>query len=320
MSGPIKSSDFNQSITELPQLGRVPTLQEIQNMIDVAAKSRVRVQQSWICGGGVELRKFELAVGLSKDPADAVPRWAFYKTVSEEQKVEWAYATPDVSLIHNMLLCTFADEVLTPEAHSSYAYNAAQSSNLPVRVRSMPGAPRPEVVDRWAALDEADQSHRESDPAQAVRQKLTQAGTGLYSHAAFMFFLQTEFSRYQSYHRPFSIILLSLKRDRENPVEIKNVVIRIRRIKAVLRSSDLMCHFEGSGFALILPETDAVAVRPLVKSIVDELNKHLFDSAQSSKALWVKIGVASVPADCETLPALITVALRSDRSSVIVLR
>ncbi len=98
----------------------MPTLTEIQHLLDIAEESHVTAQLPWRCGNsGLH---YAVSVVVSKDPSDSMPRWAFYKDVGADFKVEWAYATPDVSLIHNMLLCTFSDEVLTPEMHASYAY------------------------------------------------------------------------------------------------------------------------------------------------------------------------------------------------------
>jgi hypothetical protein len=115
-----KAINENVGFIRLNELTRIPTAADIENLLAVALKTFNRVILPWSHGSPPQY--FALGVSISRDPFDSLPRWAFYKGWQAEAPVDWAYATPDSALIHNMLLCSFADEVLTPEAHNSYAY------------------------------------------------------------------------------------------------------------------------------------------------------------------------------------------------------
>ncbi len=106
----------------LQKLNRLPTCSDLQNLFDESSKFRCEsLLLPWQCGLPPQI--FGMTLVFPADPYTGLPRWVYYSGLAAEPKVEWVYETPDVALIHNMLLCAFADEVLAPEAHSSYAYS-----------------------------------------------------------------------------------------------------------------------------------------------------------------------------------------------------
>jgi diguanylate cyclase (GGDEF)-like protein len=322
-----KADNFLSDTVRLEPLGRIPTLLDIQQALDVAIESRVCVRLPW-SADKQRKRHFELAVSLSKDPFDVTPRWAFYKGHKDDAKVEWAYATPDLSLIHNMLLCTFSDERLTPEAHNSYAYITSLPEIGPKHSSAgAEGASQGGMEEiPWSAPTQAQAS---AEPDEVVvdqyqlnmfKQNMLQATTGFYSYAAFQFMLELEFNRYQEFQRPFSLVLISLKRDKQHPVDVQDVIKRMRRIKNIMRSTDLFCHFESSSFGIILTETSVAEAQMVIDRILSELTKNQFGTAECERALWLKIGCATVPDHCESIGALLAHAMHADHSSVIMLR
>jgi hypothetical protein len=106
----------------LQKLNRLPTCSDLQGLFDESSKFRAQpVLLPWQCGLPPQI--YGMTLVFPSDPYTGLPRWVYYSGLASEPKVEWVYETPDVALIQNMLLCAFADEVLAPEAHSSYAYS-----------------------------------------------------------------------------------------------------------------------------------------------------------------------------------------------------
>ncbi|MBS1995608.1 MAG: DUF4388 domain-containing protein, partial [Cyanobacteria bacterium SZAS LIN-2] len=431
-----------------------------------------------------------------------LPRWVYYSNLRDQPKIEWVYETPDVALIHNMLLCAFADEVLAPEAHNSYAYTAKEpqrsappsnavwlqssaspseqasilhgtlqklpvdvllqslsASNLTGRVQIrfharegiiyfVDGAPvhcelgndqgeaamielltwrvgdfevfedaaavRRTIKKRMQTLlmesatlmdyrqfltsakvdeqtvlvlnsmsheqfiertrdavpvdDELQRSlanhfdgHTSIAAAAAalnltavqwtpliynmvkcglvrklqgvggdgerdhllvdkgivheIRRSLSNSASGFYSVAGFMYHLQNEYSRYLTHSRPFTLVLMQVKKEPGQKVEVAMLNERIKSLEQVLRPCDLLCHFDH-GYAVILPETGRTAADSLMHKVVDCLS-HPADPAKSTGGIWVKIGAACVPDDSQSLASLSATALQKERSLVL---
>lgn len=179
------------------------------------------------------------------------------------------------------------------------------------------------------------EAHGQDHIALTLRNKTT----GFYTHDYFKVLLQQELNRYIVHHRPFAVLLLHVRKEPGPKIEVKTVAERMDEITQLLRPSDYFCHFEGSSFAVILPETDATEARGLVKQILRFLadadaniaaslkvhanNEGGNDKSDNEKSannkghLWLKIGAAGVPDDSENLEALLKMAQHPDNSTVL---
>jgi hypothetical protein len=111
-------------------LNYVPSLTELEALSEQAWQSNNRVMVlPFQCGKPPQV--YTIAMVVPAEPYGAHPRWAFSRELQSEIKTEWVYESADVALIHNMLLCEFADEVLTPAVHNSYAYQQASTYGSP---------------------------------------------------------------------------------------------------------------------------------------------------------------------------------------------
>jgi GGDEF domain-containing protein len=153
-----------------------------------------------------------------------------------------------------------------------------------------------------------------------LKQTLIVPGSGFYSSGMFLFFLEEEFLRFNDHHRPFSLVMISLKRDRAEPINPADLIQRMRGLGTILRASDRFCHFQNSSFGIVLPETTEVEAKAIVRNIVNQLTKITPENVGSRGTFWMKIGSASVPVDCDSVGNLVALALKQDHSSVFMLK
>ena len=122
---------MNQLTSEqfrLQPLKRVPTLVDLQNLLSwlstceetyLLDRSREFLKQVVLPFG--ESPQHGLGITMSRAMPEMSPVWTYYRCLEPEAEVEWAYPSPDPSLIHNMLLCVFPNETFMHESNAPYA-------------------------------------------------------------------------------------------------------------------------------------------------------------------------------------------------------
>lgn len=131
---PLQSTPRPSPYRALDFLSRVPALADIERLqMEALTTPSQNVQLPWLVGeppcGYFMIASYG---GTTGQP----PKWALYKDNGKVREMLWVYQTHDTALIHNMLLCAFADQNLSPESHNTYAYFSGQN-------RSEGGAPSP---------------------------------------------------------------------------------------------------------------------------------------------------------------------------------
>ncbi len=131
---PLQSTPRPSPYRALDFLSRVPALADIERLqMEALTTPAQNVQLPWIVGeppcGYFMIASYGGTTGQA-------PKWALYKDNGKVREMLWVYQTHDTALIHNMLLCAFADQNLSPESHNTYAYFSGQN-------RSEGGAPSP---------------------------------------------------------------------------------------------------------------------------------------------------------------------------------
>jgi len=153
----------------------------------------------------------------------------------------------------------------------------------------------------------------------SLRKALVRQDTGLLSYNAFVYFLEQERLRYETFHRSFSIIILRVIEQQNQSLELlgPDQMLEIgNRLTAVKRKSDLLCHFETIDLALLLPDMTEESCRFFLTRIRDTLrSKPLNFKAQQADTLVVALGHATISPGYESSEALIGMALqRRDES------
>lgn len=123
MPNQTKASNYRQ----MEFLSRIPALADVESLQREAYQYfNLTAQLPWIYGeppcGYYLLCSYSGSV-------DNAPKWAFYTEDGSKRELKWVYETPDLSLIHNMLLCSFADETISPEMHNTYAFSSGQGKS-----------------------------------------------------------------------------------------------------------------------------------------------------------------------------------------------
>jgi GGDEF domain-containing protein len=140
--------------------------------------------------------------------------------------------------------------------------------------------------------------------------------TGFYTHEYLRIILQHELNRYIVHRRPFAVLLMHVRKEPGPKIEACTIADRMQDITQLLRPSDFFCHYEGSSFAIVLPETDRSEARGLVKQIL-----HLLGDPDAGHGgtghIWLKVGAAAVPDDGESIETMLKMAQHPDHSKVL---
>lgn len=127
--------------------------------------------------------------------------------------------------------------------------------------------------------------------------------TGIYTEIAFLFFLEHEFYRYHSYETGFSIALFKLSQAPGGPTK-DAPKLALDVVKSTVRKADILGHYEGDDYSVILPHTDPNAALGLFNRVQNLLQQPPFAPNEISIAL----GIAGIPQDCQDLTTLLKVA------------
>jgi len=138
--------------------------------------------------------------------------------------------------------------------------------------------------------------------------------TGLLNRRHFLWLAEIEWSRYQRYGRPISLVMIDIDQfktinDRHGHDAGDQVLIRVARIcRHHKRKSDLVSRFGGDEFLILLPETKL----DMATSAAERLRQQVADGDQSVSAhpvgATVSIGIAEAHTQMNTIFDLIRVA------------
>ncbi|HEY9785409.1 MAG TPA: DUF4388 domain-containing protein [Candidatus Obscuribacterales bacterium] len=141
--------------------------------------------------------------------------------------------------------------------------------------------------------------------------------TGFLMYPAFFYLLEREYTRFERFQRPFSLLIFELELNVENSETEDLSVLSDRavlgqvaqRVDRIRRKTDIPGHFEPYGFALLLTETEGAAARNFASRLGEIVaSSPLTTSAVKIIRVNVRLGVASVPENCRDLGTLIAAA------------
>jgi GGDEF domain-containing protein len=132
--------------------------------------------------------------------------------------------------------------------------------------------------------------------------------TGIFTYPMMAYFLENEFSRFESGGAPFALVLFEMMYKSQygleppSPTLIQEVV---RRVKMIQRKIDLFGHWETFSFALILPLTDAAATSLVVMRLAEVIRDSSLEGDINKDNLALAVGVGNVPEDCRHMGVLL---------------
>jgi diguanylate cyclase (GGDEF)-like protein/PAS domain S-box-containing protein len=153
------------------------------------------------------------------------------------------------------------------------------------------------------AVDVTEQHRLEE---QLRHQASTDSLTGLANHGRFLDVLHAEVSRSKRTGREFSVVLLDLDglkkiNDQFGHLAGNRALCRVAQIlKDCCRSVDTAARHGGDEFAVVLPETRAVAAAFVARRICE-----LLDAETEQPPISVSVGIASYPADADGIGTLL---------------
>ena len=144
--------------------------------------------------------------------------------------------------------------------------------------------------------------------AEVQQMATTDALTGLHNRRQFFKLGEDEIERARRYRHPISVLMLDIdhfKAVNDNyghSVGDQVLAATARRMLAALRRSDIAGRYGGEEFAMVLPETDAVAAAQVVGERLREAIAGLpVDTSAGPLRLTVSVGVARVRTGRESL-------------------
>ncbi len=145
--------------------------------------------------------------------------------------------------------------------------------------------------------------HIDSGAIESVMMSLRRHDTGLFIYPAFLYFLEEEFFRIYRAKGVMSVLLFEMRevviidgnvrRKALSPDAVADAAIRISTKK---RHTDIVAHYEGYDFGIILPSTKSSGARVFVQKILKALTD-LPLAGTDGKQISFAFGVASIPED-----------------------
>jgi diguanylate cyclase (GGDEF)-like protein len=138
--------------------------------------------------------------------------------------------------------------------------------------------------------------------------------TGLFNRRHFLSLAEIEWSRYQRYSRPMSLILFDIDRfksinDSFGHYAGDHVIMQIADIcRKQKRKSDIIARFGGEEFLMLLPETDLAAARRVAERLRRKVEMSAFSVVSKAITTTVSIGVAEANATMASIFDLIKLA------------
>ncbi len=150
--------------------------------------------------------------------------------------------------------------------------------------------------------------------AQTQQLAVTDGLTGLYNHRQFKEFFSRELSRARRHKKHLSVIMFDIDDFKKfndtygHPLGDRVLQIVAELLPQILRQGDILCRYGGEEFIAILPETcidKAVAAAERVRSAVETDSIKMLNG-QTQTGITVSIGVASYPADGDSVTDLLS--------------
>ena len=140
------------------------------------------------------------------------------------------------------------------------------------------------------------------------------AMTGLYNRRQFLVLAEAEWSRFQRYHRPLSMLMIDIDHfksvnDRYGHAVGDEAIISVATASLEgKRSSDIVGRLGGEEFAILLPETDQAQATILAERLREKVAGHFLAVHKVQFKLTISIGIAAATVSMSGIDALLHAA------------
>jgi diguanylate cyclase (GGDEF)-like protein len=138
--------------------------------------------------------------------------------------------------------------------------------------------------------------------------------TGLYNRRHFLTLAETEWSRFQRYQRPLSILMIDIDHfksvnDRYGHAVGDQAIISVATAcQQGKRDSDVVGRLGGEEFAILLPETGSARAAVVAERIRESVAGHLLSAHDAQFKLTISVGTAAATASMSGTDALLRAA------------
>ncbi|MBK9202683.1 MAG: hypothetical protein IPL73_09650 [Candidatus Obscuribacter sp.] len=138
--------------------------------------------------------------------------------------------------------------------------------------------------------------------------------TGLLSAAAFAHHLSSEFTRRRVCGGSFTLVVMRLRTASGVNVDLDKAAERISLIRSIVRPCDMLYQIDNYGFILILPDIDTQVARQYCSDFLRQIVAK--KRANNLDRVFIKVGVATAPADGLTSAQVFESAMAKENSSI----
>jgi len=145
----------------------------------------------------------------------------------------------------------------------------------------------------------------------------TDGMTDLYNRRHFLTLAGAEWSRFQRYHRPLTLLLIDLDRlktinDRFGHAAGDAAMITMAEtFRSNRRESDVVARIGGDEFAMLLPETDGAQAQIVAERLRQQLKQRPFTADGVAVSITVSIGLAEATVSMPSVDGLMKAADRA---------
>ncbi len=149
---------------------------------------------------------------------------------------------------------------------------------------------------------------------ETVAKALQRSETGLYSFPAFLYFLELEFNRFQSFGWPFSVAVLDMRFRPTGPqgqlelLPLGALKEISKRIGQITRKTDFFSHFETFDYAILLSNTSTAAAAMFGNQLLEVIRSAPIPQTPDVRSISISMGIASLPEDCADPGTLLSAA------------
>lgn len=150
---------------------------------------------------------------------------------------------------------------------------------------------------------------------QSIMMSLRRAETGLFIYPAFLYFLEQEYFRSYRSRSSFSVVVFEIRQKKIIDGKIVRRVLNekaqmdaVLRISGIKRHMDLMAHYDGNDYALLLPNTRTQGAEIFIGRIIEALRTKPLGGEIDASQLAIAFGASAVPDDFKDMSSLLGAA------------
>lgn len=150
---------------------------------------------------------------------------------------------------------------------------------------------------------------------ESIMMSLRRAETGLFIYPAFLYFLEQEYFRSYRSRSSFSVVVFEIRQKKIIDGKIVRRVLNekaqmdaVLRISNIKRHMDLMAHYDGNDYALLLPNTRTQGAEIFIGRVIEALRTKPLGGEIDASQLAIAFGASAVPDDFKDMSSLLGAA------------